>query len=231
MMLEIYAVSIPSEIPPDVYNRLLSSIPNETEARIRKFLVKKSAYQTLCGELLIRNILSKKLSVSPDNLTFVRNSYGKPSLANSDATFFNIAHSNQWVIAAFDTAEIGVDVEYIHEIDLTIAERFFSKKEHDTLMQKESDKRLSSFYDIWTLKESYIKAVGKGLSIPLNSFCFTIDNKGSVFFELFSGKHEPHYFKQYNIDPQYKCAICSSTDKFPSTIKTIKWDDLCREFL
>lgn len=232
MTPEYFAVKTPDTLPDSDFEHLLACLPEERVLRIRKFLFRKSALHTLAGEMITRTWICKKTSLTPQELRFSRDQFGKPSLLNRDDLFFNIAHSGHWVAAAFDCGVIGIDVESMREIDLSIAERFFSKKEYDALMIKVPDQQRSFFYDLWTLKESYIKAEGKGLSIPLDSFCFTIDINGLIHFELFSGESKrTYFFKQYPLEPQYKCAVCSSTGIFPQELTIIDWDTLCDDFL
>ncbi len=69
---------------------------------------------------------------------------------------------------------VGVDIEKIRPIDFAIAERFFTASEYRLLMDTAEQERLQLFYTLWTLKESYIKFVGKGLSIPLDSFAIEL---------------------------------------------------------
>jgi 4'-phosphopantetheinyl transferase len=229
---DFIAIKTPETLPDKDFDNLLSYLPEERVLRIRKFLFRKSALHTLAGEMITRTWISKKISLPPQELRFIRDQFGKPSLINRDDLFFNIAHSGHWVTAAFDSDVIGIDVESMREIDLSIAERFFSKKEYDSLMLKAADEQHSFFYDLWTLKESYIKAEGKGLSIPLDSFCFTIDKNDVIRFEIVSGESKrTYFFKQYPLEPQYKCAVCSSTGRFPPELTIVDWDKLCDDFL
>lgn len=226
----IYVIKTPDSISSADFEHLLSFLPENRVSRIRKFLHQKNAIHSLTGEMITRTWLSKKTAISPQKIRLLRDSYGKPSFAQNTELFFNIAHSGNWVAAAFDSHEIGIDIELIREIDLSIAKRFFCKEEYDLLIKKKAEERIPFFYDLWTLKESYIKAEGKGLSIPLNSFCLTF-NKDRIHFKQLSGEKKNHHFRQYNIDPAYKCAVCSYSDDFPDTLEIISFKDLSSEFL
>ena len=232
MIPEIIAVKTPDSLPESDFEHILSFLPEERVLRIRKFHFMKSALHTLAGEMIVRTWVSKKTSISPQSLNFIRDQFGKPSLSDNTDLFFNIAHSGHWVAAAFDCQDIGIDVEFMREIDIAIAKRFFNVKEYETLIQMESDLQRSFFYDLWTLKESYIKAEGRGLSIPLDSFCFTLKKSEPVQFELISGENKRNYFfKQYPFEQPYKCAVCSSTGIFPPEITIVDFDKLCDDFL
>lgn len=231
MPIEIYVVKIPDELSDTVFENLLSFFPQERVTRIRKFLFRKNALHTMTGEMIMRTWISKRIGVHPMEVQISRDSYGKPHCSNREDLFFNIAHSGQWVAAAFDSEIIGIDVEYMRDIDIAIAKRFFSNREYEDLIAKDAQQQQAFFYDLWTLKESYIKAEGKGLSISLDSFCFTIDHD-SIKFELLSGETRNNYFfKHYIFDPLYKCALCSATGLFPDAIINIDFKDLCNDFV
>ncbi len=230
MPLTIYVIKTPDSISLPDFDHILTFLPENRVSRIRKFLHQKNAIHTLAGEMITRTWLSKITAISPKKIELLRDSYGKPAFVHSTELFFNIAHSGNWVVAAFDSYEVGIDIELMREIDLSIAKRFFCKEEYDSLLKKKPSERVPFFYDLWTLKESYIKAEGKGLSIPLNSFCFTFNNE-EIQFKQFSGEKKNYHFKQYHIDPDYKCAVCSYSDDFPDPLKMITFKDLCSEFL
>jgi 4'-phosphopantetheinyl transferase len=117
-------------------------------------------------------------------------------------------------------------VEQIKPIDFAIAKRFFSSTEYDDLMEKEEHERLNYFYDLWTLKESYIKARGKGLSIPLDSFSI---RKHNTTITVTSNRDESWYFIQYPIGPEYKFSVCATTLHFPMDIEYLNPGELAEQ--
>jgi 4'-phosphopantetheinyl transferase len=124
----------------------------------------------------LRSILSRYITIYPSHLRFHYNQYGKPFLAAEFSAYlinFNLSHSGSMALYAITrNMEIGVDVERVRS-DFEyeeIAELFFSANEVAILRMIPTEKKLEAFYNCWTRKEAYIKAQGKGLSLPLDSF-------------------------------------------------------------
>lgn len=220
-MCEIYAVSFTEKLDQQMFDNLFELVSAERQSKINRFIKWQDAQRSLISDTLIRNIICNKLKIKNNEISFSKNSYGKPFLNNYTNLQFNISHSGKWILCATDNEPIGVDVQEIRPIDLDIAKRFFSEKEYNDLLEQPEKNRLSYFYDLWSLKESYIKALGKGLSIPLNSFSFSFHNNNILLQTSKNNKN--FYFKQYNIDNDYKLSICCSNDYFPEniTVKTI----------
>jgi len=114
-----------------------------------------------------------------------KNEKGKPYIKNSNI-FFNISHSGQYVVLAQSSYEIGVDIQKHKKQNLDVARRFFAKSEYEHLMSV-NDKN-KEFFRLWTLKESYMKALGKGFSLPMCDFEIKFENdkpfiEGCKFFE------------------------------------------------
>lgn len=116
-------------------------------------------------------------------------------------------------------------MERIKSINIAIAKRLLSKIEYDTLMKMGVDKQLAHFYDLWTLKESYVKWDGRGLSICLRDFSFRIKENNVIEFQS-DKENNDCFFKQYLIDTEYKLSVCSSEEVFCNKVDVLKLDEL-----
>jgi len=151
------------------------------------------------------------------------NNYGKPFIANKKNIHFNLAHSGGIVCCIVDNFPVGIDVELISPIDLDIAFNFFSSKECFNLSNLPANEQIKYFYKLWVLKESYIKAEGKGLSISLNSFSFGINNNQISLKNRNSSKWD---FALYYINTnaqKYQLGICVHKGRLPKEIIEIPY--------
>lgn len=163
------------------YRLLLS--PDETE-RHQRFYFPKHRHQFLVAHALVRTMLSRFSGTAPEKLRFVKNRYGRPEIEAAEASppiRFNLTHTDGLIACAVAlNHDVGVDVEDMERKAITpgLAERFFSGPEVEDLSHLPKPEKQNRFFDYWTLKESYIKARGMGLSIPLEQFSFHLkDNK------------------------------------------------------
>jgi 4'-phosphopantetheinyl transferase len=127
----------------------------------------------------LRILLGCYLDVSPASIRFTYGSRGKPALARPARVDFNASHSGGLAVFAFTAGcELGVDVEQIRPIQnmQRIADQFFCPEEAAELMSLTASQRERSFYLCWTRKEAYIKAIGDGLSAPLDGFRVTLEH-------------------------------------------------------
>ncbi len=133
----------------------------------RRFIVRRAA---------MRQIVATYVQAPPQALSLSYTGRGKPSLSpadNPDDIRFNLTDSHELALLAVARGrELGVDVEYIRDgpADEKIARRFFSSGEVSDLISLPADQRRAAFFACWTRKEAYIKALGEGLSAPLDQF-------------------------------------------------------------
>ncbi len=149
----------------------LLSVDEKSRAERFHFEADKRCYTIARGSL--RKLIGLYLKREARSITFQINEYGKPSLEDDVALSFNISHSGEMAVMAFSYGrKVGVDIEFIREnIDHeSLSVRFFSRAETLVLKSLAEKDRLKCFYETWTRKEAFIKAVGKGLSIPLDQF-------------------------------------------------------------
>ena len=169
------------------------------------------------------------MKVSNKTIEFNVNGYGKPFLKGNYGLHFNVSHSEDWIVCAIDNEPVGIDIEKVRPVNLLeIAAQLFSDEEYKTLIVKSPEDRQRFFFDLWTLKESYIKAVGAGLSIPLKSFTVIFLEKGEMVVK--SGNKLTNWaLRQYDLDPEYKMSVCAAHKAFPDSVIIKKLEDVCSE--
>jgi 4'-phosphopantetheinyl transferase len=151
--------------------------PDEA-ARAERFKFAKHRRAYALGRAALRALLGGYLGVSPSDIQFSYGTKGKPSLTDAACKLrFNASNSGELaVVALTEGCELGVDVEHIRPVpDIEkIAERFFAAAEVAELMALPETERCQGFFNCWTRKEAYIKAVGDGFAVPLDSFRVTL---------------------------------------------------------
>jgi 4'-phosphopantetheinyl transferase len=195
------------------YRKLLS--PDEAR-RAERFVNADAALLFVVGRALSRTMLSRYAAVQPRNWPFIIDAHGRPELAMRPAHVpdlrFNLTHTNGLVACAVTVGrELGIDVEHIgRPLNFDVPERFFSQQEVEDLRALPKVEQRTVFFDYWTLKESYIKARGLGLALPLRHFSFvrSADGDPSITFapEL-PDDPTSWQFKQFWPTDQHRMAI------------------------
>lgn len=158
----------------DRFRRMLT--PEELE-RSGRFRFERLQRHFVVSRGFLRYVLGRYLAAKPSELRFSYNNYGKPSLAGEESLQFNMSHSHEVALVAVTRdAAVGVDVEHIRAdfASEDIATRFFSRLEVETFNSLPKDQQVAAFFRCWARKEAYIKAIGKGLSQPLDGFDVTL---------------------------------------------------------
>ncbi len=227
--MKIYAVNILG-ISEEILNKMCLLLDSEKKCKIEKIKNINDKVRTLIGDILIRTIIAKEFNISNKKLKIEKNQYGKPYLKEYQEFNFNISHSGDFVVCAIDNKPIGIDIEEIKHIEFEqIAKRFFTLSEFDYINNNISNSRLSKFYEIWTLKESYIKCCGKGLAIPLNSFSINISNFGDIKL-IINNEGQEHTFKRFDIAAGYNMSVCSLNNEISNNIIWIDYNSLVTDF-
>ncbi|MFF2291035.1 4'-phosphopantetheinyl transferase family protein [Peribacillus butanolivorans] len=216
-MVRLLAINTNIEIPNNVLQYFYSFIPEQKINRLERFRIKQDKYNSLLGEVLIRTYISRIYRIPPQDIEIYLSKNNKPYINNIQNLHFNISHSNHWVICCISHFPIGIDIEEIIPIDFNIARDFFSENEYLDLMSfKDSEKKLDYFYALWTLKEAYTKYLGTGITIPLDSFSFSIDDKEIRLNTQDSG---PLHFYQSKLTPNYIFSVCIEESDFDPSPK------------
>jgi 4'-phosphopantetheinyl transferase len=145
----------------------------EESARASRFKVDAARKQFIVSHAFLRLVLERYLGIPAREIRFRVAAYGKPELDLATDLEFNLSHTDGMaVLAVARERRIGVDVERVRKNlkPLELAQRYFSSAEAAWLRAQPSARRVSAFFACWTAKESYIKACGNGLSMPLSGF-------------------------------------------------------------
>jgi 4'-phosphopantetheinyl transferase len=225
-MVELFAIRLLDEASfLNKKEQLLEMLPVENRTFFTRFKRTASLQRSLLGEVLLRYILGRKLGIQSITITFRKSDNGKPYLENKEA-YFNLSHSGDWVVMALSDGEVGIDVEVVRTVNYRIAERFFSPEEVALLNSKVDNEKLDYFFDLWTLKESFLKFIGTGLTRSLNSFSIYHDKARIRIKEEGKLNNTNIFFRQYAIENGYKLSVCSYNAYFTERIKVITVKDL-----
>lgn len=227
-MIELHVVKLPDLIDDKIQAKLFDKIEDERVTRLKRFRFKEDRYRSLISDILSRTLICEKLRIKSKDIKLKKNQHGKPFL-QSQELYFNNSHSGDWVLCGISDRDLGVDIEIIKEIDLNIAKRFFHKLEYKELLKKSEKEKMNFFFDLWTLKESYIKADGRGLAVGLDSFRVIFEQE--CIRAEYLKKLTDYYLKVFNFERDYKVAICTKNICLPGQINIHLFDEITKKFL
>ena len=167
---------------PHLLDRYFGLLDADERARVQRLRLEHVRQEYLVTRALVRTALSHYAGNDPSQWTFTQNAYGKPIVDSPWRGYesFNLSHSAGLVICAVAAeGRVGVDVESVcrKNSGIALAKRFFAAPEVVTLEATPEARQQEVFIQIWTLKEAYIKAIGHGLSVPLDSFHLALDDQ------------------------------------------------------
>lgn len=206
-MIAVYCLNI-CDFDDAMYNKIERIVSPERLGTANRFRNKEDYKRCLCGDLLLKYCLNKH-DESNMFLEIEKNEYGKPYVKNMADFKYNISHSGKWVVIACSSMEVGIDIEEYHEnVDDVID--FFSDDEKMYILSENGINKIERFVEIWTMKESYIKYLGMGLSKDLKSF--SVDALNGRVFDDGNLIDEVKVFKS-RFDSRYYLAVCGCDEK------------------
>ena len=173
-------LTFPDEISePDLLNAYRALLSASEKEQGMRFYFARDRHRYLVTRALVRTVLSRYIAVAPREWIFSADAYGRPHAVNKAAVecslSFNISHTQGLIVLGVAKGRsLGVDVENIvaRRAPIEIADRYFAPAEVSALKAVFREQQQYRFYEYWTFKESYIKARGLGLSLPLDKFSF-----------------------------------------------------------
>lgn len=168
------------ETSDDVLSGLARTLSADEQRRCQAYRFERHRRLFVAQHGWLRTVLGRYVGLAPERVSFVYGAHGKPALAREcDADLqFNLSHSRTLAaLALADGRAVGVDVEALRPVRDAeqIAEHFFSPQERDTFRRLPAPQRTEAFFNCWTRKEAYVKALGEGLACPLDGFDVSLE--------------------------------------------------------
>lgn len=218
--------------------KLYNMLPEERKKSVTRAKSNGIAIRRVYVGVFLQSVLSKETGVSIEHLQYRYNEWGKPELdvekilqrMEGDCEVrntltrlhFNLSHSGDYAVLAVSNHPIGIDVEYKIKNYRMLSERCFCESEYQDIMSGETEQeREKRFLEYWTMKEAYVKCVGEGLRVPLDSFQLQ-RNSGNM--SVVQGKDM--YLSSFFLDETYCISVCSSSVSSVKEIVKQKRDGL-----
>lgn len=221
--MEILALKIPDQLTPAEHDQFFQLLPPPDREKVARLLRPQDARRQLVATVFLRTALCRRLNLSNDRLVIRRGPHGKPYLDAAHRLRFNLSHAGEFAVAALAAAEIGIDIEPIAAREMAAVATFFSPQEFADYQRQPPARRPAFFFDLWTAKESFIKATGQGFALDLAQFTIGFEPTITVTTTL-----DPRtwYFKRYEVDPGYKMTVCALENDFPTTVEWMERTEL-----
>ncbi len=189
-------------------------LTDKEKQRAAHFIQQRDHERFILCRGLLRRILATYTGKKPERLTFDRNENGKPFLTESGPKF-NMSHSHNHLIVAVASEAVGVDIEYYRDtINMeAIARRWFATNEQTFFRNSKNPPQ--AFFEIWSKKEAYVKALGQGIFHHLNSFTVPLNHHPGTP-EI--GENGVWFFQTLDIAPNYAAALVAKTPIRPIRI-------------
>ena len=184
------------------FNRMKSSVSKTRIKKSSRYFHERDRNLSVGAEVLLNYVLNE---IGINNPIFDVDKYGKPYLKNYSDVYFNLSHSQEYVACAVSDSPVGVDIEYVADIDLNLAKQFFYGTEYEYILDNKDKNK--AFFELWVLKESYMKMTGLGFRLALDEFCIEINDEIKLIHRENTGN-----FGLWNVcEGAYMLGVCSQS--------------------
>ena len=212
--LHLWSTRLDGELTPGDQAWLLNQLTHVELQRLMRFQHPAARDAFLRSHCLLQSVLTLYDGIPPTSRIFFTSSHGKPSIAprcNPLGLNFNLSHSGRYALLLVGTATelIGVDIEQ-HKPDRPLrqlSERYFSARERAFIADLDHQQRTltSAFFSLWSLKEAFVKAHGRGIALGLDRFSFDLAESTAV----------PGFSTDLALDPPPECWLFRRLEWFP----------------
>ncbi len=201
------------------FNTAVESVSPYRRQKIALLKNMKDKWRSLAAAIALNTAL-KEYNLEERTMEYDVGKQGKPYFRYNPDIHFSLSHSGDYAICSIGTHETGNDIELIKSGRERVAQRFFATEELDWICEtqdpRERDERI---FRIWTIKESFLKVTGRGMSLPLKDFAVVVADDGNVTIRQ-NVNDITYYIKEYAMPEtlpeydSYKISVCSEAGTF-----------------
>lgn len=212
-MITVYYAKISPFLKADDFGFCLNLVEERRREKILKLSGREEQARSLAAGSILHYALCRELKLSPDTTGAFSIGYeedGKPFLTEYGDMYFNLSHSGEYVCCAAGDEPVGVDIQKHTPVREKLAHRFFTKEDNRKLALCSDKERRNLFFRMWSIKESYVKLLGKGMRKGLDSFEINWEQK--AVFEKDKESPAAFFYEKRDI-PEYSFSLCLGQEK------------------
>ena len=219
MSFRVYAADIEPLFEPELFSLVYGRVSPERREKTDRMRFQRDKCLSLGAEYLFLCSCAD-FGLDYASLRLKKGENSKPEIEGSSLQF-NLSHSGKRAMCIMGEGSCGCDVEQLRPVKLEIAERYFAKSEYEYLISLPAEYREKAFYRLWTLKESFLKCTGEGLSGGLSSFSLSQDK---LSLERPAGRGDFGFFEfDFNDGYAYSCCVEKADDERISG-NEVRWE-------
>ncbi|HEX9708573.1 MAG TPA: 4'-phosphopantetheinyl transferase superfamily protein [Candidatus Thermoplasmatota archaeon] len=188
------------------------------------FSLRAGGEASLVSRLLLLSVVARVAGVPASKVRLARGPFGKPVIEGAEDLHFSLAHGGEWAVLAIDVRPVGVDIERLRPVPHVGLSAAFSPSEIEDIERRDGLERSARLLELWTLKESYLKALGTGVAVPPDELSVSAPDGGVVEI-LQEGPvglpAAPLRFRRYRLGGNHLVAACGQSDTFPPSIREV----------
>jgi 4'-phosphopantetheinyl transferase len=206
--ITVWTVAV-EEVPEEMWPRIAAFLDDDERTRAARFVFDRHRREYMAAHALTRLTLSAVADEPPLSWRFETAPGGKPRISRQPAPWFNLSHCDGRVACAVSPdIELGIDVEAVkQEAPVELARYYFARDEERWLANLSGWEQPLGFFRLWTLKEAFIKATGRGLAQKLQDFAFSFDPLRVAFSDPALGDASAWHFEQRFIGAEHLLAL------------------------
>lgn len=207
-MIHTYYADVRCLQNPALFRERLTRLSPYRQTKIALLKHARDKNRSLAAGLLLDHALAV-YGLQEKSQEYELGPWGKPALKHNPQLCFSLSHSGNLAICSLGDKPLGNDIEQVREGRLQVADRFFAKEELDWLYAGESgEEQTRRMFRLWTMKESFLKATGRGMSLPLQEFAIHRDEGSGRVRVRHSVDGKYYHMKEYQEIEGYCTAVC-----------------------